>query len=159
MLTLILVRHAKSDWTNGTLTDHDRPLNSRGFSDAPAMAQALEKLNLAPKIILSSTATRAKQTADFFADALKIEINEDPQLYLASPTALLNAATKSGAKSLLIVAHNPGISTLAEKFAPQISHMPTTAITVLQWDTDDWNVATSIPPTRVDFLTPDSISR
>lgn len=159
MLTLILVRHAKSDWTNGTLTDHDRPLNPRGINDAPLMAAALNNLELNPELILSSSATRASQTAEFFAAELGVDVIENENLYLAGPATLLDAAAQSGASSLVIVAHNPGISTLAERFAPDISHMPTCAITVLQWDCDDWAVASAIAPTRVETLTPSSITK
>ena len=41
MKTLILVRHAKSDWSGDGLPDFDRPLNERGKKDAPAMAARL----------------------------------------------------------------------------------------------------------------------
>lgn len=123
------------------------------------MAAALNMLRLNPELILSSTATRAAQTADLFAAELGIEVIEKEELYLAGPTTLLDAAAQSGAKSLIIVAHNPGISSLAERFAPQISHMPSSAITVLQWDCDDWDVASAAAPKRVETLTPSSITR
>ena len=38
---LILTRHAKSSWDDPGMDDHDRPLNSRGLRDAPAMGQWL----------------------------------------------------------------------------------------------------------------------
>ncbi|RZI88087.1 MAG: phosphohistidine phosphatase, partial [Microbacterium sp.] len=41
MTTLVLVRHAKSDWGDPGLDDHDRPLNDRGLRDAPAVAARL----------------------------------------------------------------------------------------------------------------------
>ena len=43
MVELILVRHAKSDWGDPSLPDHDRPLNTRGRSDAPVMAARLAR--------------------------------------------------------------------------------------------------------------------
>ena len=38
---LLLVRHAKSSWDDFSIKDFDRPLNDRGKSDAPMMAQRL----------------------------------------------------------------------------------------------------------------------
>ena len=35
MKQLLLIRHAKSDWGNASLSDFDRPLNERGKRDAP----------------------------------------------------------------------------------------------------------------------------
>ena len=36
-IRLALVRHAKSDWGDPDLDDHDRPLNERGLRDAGAV--------------------------------------------------------------------------------------------------------------------------
>jgi len=38
---LILIRHAKSSWSNLKISDFDRPLNKRGKQEAPLMAQRL----------------------------------------------------------------------------------------------------------------------
>jgi phosphohistidine phosphatase len=39
---LFLIRHAKSSWETGLLSDFDRPLNERGKKDAPEMAARLK---------------------------------------------------------------------------------------------------------------------
>ena len=62
MIRLVLVRHAKSDWANPSIDDHDRPLNARGLRDAPRMARALAGTGFRPEVILSSTALRARTT-------------------------------------------------------------------------------------------------
>ncbi len=59
MKVLGLFRHAKSDWGNPGLDDHDRPLNDRGVRDAPRMARGLAETGFRPEVILSSTALRA----------------------------------------------------------------------------------------------------
>ena len=51
---LILMRHAKSDWSDSSLSDHDRPLNSRGQRDAPRMANWLAESDWIPDVVLSS---------------------------------------------------------------------------------------------------------
>ena len=49
---LVLMRHAKSDWGDNSLSDHDRPLNRRGMEDAPSMAQWIEENDLIPDQII-----------------------------------------------------------------------------------------------------------
>ena len=62
--TLILMRHAKSDWGHAGLADHDRPLNARGTRDAPRMGAWLRGKGHLPDEVLCSTATRTRQTLE-----------------------------------------------------------------------------------------------
>ena len=64
--TLLIIRHAKSSWDIGTLTDFERPLNERGKRDAPEMAARLKKRNIKIDAFVSSPAKRAKKTAELF---------------------------------------------------------------------------------------------
>ena len=68
MKTLLLLRHAKSSWKDDTLTDHQRPLNKRGLATAPMMGQYLAEHGLLPDRIISSTAARAKHTAELIVE-------------------------------------------------------------------------------------------
>ena len=63
MKLLSILRHAKSSWSDSSLPDHDRPLNKRGFRDAPRMGELIREKGLVPNAILSSTALRARETA------------------------------------------------------------------------------------------------
>jgi len=56
MKQLILIRHAKSDWSTASLGDLDRPLNERGKKDAPQMAKRL----LAKKIKIDAFVSNVK---------------------------------------------------------------------------------------------------
>lgn len=155
MIDLVLVRHAKSDWGEPGLADHDRPLNDRGHRDAPAMAARLAATGVRPAVLLSSTALRARTTAFAFGDALGVEVELRAELYGASARTLLATAAASGASSVMLVAHDPGMTDLAEELSGGgISHMPTCAVAHFTWDTDDWDVAESIPPTTWDQQTP-----
>lgn len=71
--TLILVRHAKSDWGNPDLDDFDRPLNGRGKSDAPVMAHRLLDKKVKIDAFIASPAKRARKTAAIFAAAYKTD--------------------------------------------------------------------------------------
>ena len=67
MQQLILLRHAKSDWSVGDGTDFSRPLAPRGERELPVIASAL-KPYLAGRIsCLCSPAMRTRQTFDIGA--------------------------------------------------------------------------------------------
>ena len=72
MIQLVLARHAKSDWVDESLDDHDRPLNDRGRRDAPAMARSVLRHGVRPEVLLSSTALRARTTAEAFGDEFEV---------------------------------------------------------------------------------------
>lgn len=155
MTTLVLVRHAKSDWGDPGLDDHDRPLNERGLRDAPEMARRLAASGVAPDVILTSTALRAWTTAAFFADALGVTPQEREELYGAPARILLATAAQAGAATVVVVAHDPGMTVLAESLSGGgIGAMPTCAVAVFTWDTDDWDIATATDPASWTFDTP-----
>ena len=154
MTSLALVRHAKSDWGDPSLDDHDRPLNDRGRRDAPLMARRLADSGFAIDAILSSTALRARTTAAYFGKAFGLDVRLDEELYGAPASVLLQAAEGSGVSSVMIVAHDPGMSVLAGRLSGEIEHMPTCAVATFRWDTDDWAVATTLDPDSWTFLSP-----
>ncbi len=154
MTSLVLVRHAKSDWGDASLDDHDRPLNERGRRDAPIMAQRLADSGFAVEAILASTALRARTTAAYFGQALGLDVRLDEALYGAPASALLQAAADSGVSSVMVVAHDPGMSVLAGRLSGEIEHMPTCAVATFTWDADDWAVATSLDPDSWTFSAP-----
>lgn len=155
MSTLILVRHAKSDWADADLTDHDRPLNDRGRRDAPVMADRVATSGVSVDTIVTSTALRARTTAGIFGERLGLAPRLESGLYLAPGAALLSAARDDGAASVMIVAHDPGLTDLAYDLSDGgIGHMPTCAVAIFTWETDNWDVATSLPPTSWSFHTP-----
>ncbi|GAA3018439.1 SixA phosphatase family protein [Microbacterium dextranolyticum] len=155
MTTLVLVRHAKSDWGDPGLDDHDRPLNTRGMRDAPTLAARLADSGLRPDALLSSTALRARTTAGFFGSALGLDVELDPDLYGAPASALLAAAAARSVDGVIVVAHDPGMTVLAERLSGGgIGHMPTCAVATFRWSTPDWDVATSVDPDEWTFDSP-----
>ena len=69
MKTVLILRHAKSDWGDPGKADFDRPLAKRGLEDAPRMGEVLARFECVPDRILASPAQRAKQTAELVAKA------------------------------------------------------------------------------------------
>ncbi len=155
MTMLVLVRHAKSDWGDPGLDDHERPLNARGMRDAPALAARLAASGFEPDVLLTSTALRARTTAGFFADALGVAAEPREELYGASARTLLATAVAAGAPRVMLVAHDPGMTVLAETLSGGgIPAMPTCAVATFAWETDDWDVASSIDPDAWEFDSP-----
>ncbi len=151
MIRVYLLRHAKSDWSDPSLADFDRPLNKRGRKAAPVMGRYLRKHKLLPDLVLCSSAVRAQQTWARTAEELKDEVPVKylRSLYLAPPSRLLAALHRvpSGTKSVLLVAHNPGMEHLAAQLAGSgeataLARMgekfPTAALAVFSFETDDW---------------------
>ena len=108
------MRHAKSSWKSAAPTDHQRPLNKRGRRAAPLVARRLAELDWLPQLVLSSDATRTRQTyarmceaAGFEARDVEVRLTRD--LYLADVGALaeLLAAVPTPA-TVLALGHNPG---------------------------------------------------
>ena len=145
MKTLYIMRHAKSSWKFEELSDHDRPLNKRGRTDAPLMGQELAANNASLQLILSSPAVRALTTATLVAreldyDADDIAVND--RMYGASAEELLEIAREAPADvdSMLMVGHNESISEFANKLSPKhVASMPTASIVALRFDCDNWH--------------------
>lgn len=130
MKTLLVLRHAKSSWDHPNLSDHDRPLNGRGEKDAPRMGKLLKKRQLVPDLIISSTALRAKQTAEAVAEQCGYvrEIEFTEQFFHAEPQIYLKklATVDEQHHSVMVVGHNPGLEDLVNHLA-QVRETFTTA--------------------------------
>jgi phosphohistidine phosphatase len=145
MKTLIMVRHAKSDWTNPLQKDFDRTLNERGLANAPMMGSRLLQRGILIDSILSSTARRAEQTANLIANSLQYpsaNINWQAHLYHAEPDTIFDciSETKNTINNLLVVCHNPGITNFVNSICGVVTaNMPTCGMAAFQIATDDWN--------------------
>jgi phosphohistidine phosphatase len=116
MLSLALLRHAKSSWDATDIDDFDRPLNDRGRSAAPVMGAALKELNFSPELILCSPAKRTRETLTLISPFVKdAQVTFDDELYLTSQETLYARlkATPIGIKRVLMIGHNPGMHGLA----------------------------------------------
>jgi phosphohistidine phosphatase len=117
MLTLSLLRHAKSSWSNPTLRDRERPLATRGVTDAPLMGKAMAERGIDPELVLCSSARRTRDTLDLVLPELRVEPKVDyvDALYHASPEQMLEMlhGIQPGANRVMLVGHNPEIQAFA----------------------------------------------
>lgn len=142
---LTLVRHAKSSWSDQSVSDHDRKLNSRGERDAPMMGRRLLERGARPSLILTSTAKRARKTARTIARQLNYPIEfiqGESDLYLAAPDTILRvlAQQEDGFNDLMLFGHNPGITELADQLTGiQIDNVPTCGVVAIDVAVQRWS--------------------
>ena len=142
MKTLLILRHAKSSWSNPGLADIDRPLNKRGKRDAPRMGALLLEQELVPDIILCSPAVRARKTTKAVSDGSgyegEIEINDD--FYPGDPDTFIETlySIPEQIDTVMIVAHNPGLEELLYVLTGESARMPTSALAQVSLPIDKW---------------------
>jgi len=134
MKSVLVIRHAKSSWSDPGQPDFDRPLNERGKLDAPDMAKRLLDKSITIDAFISSPAKRARKTASLFAAAYKHDKENlilVPELYQAAPHNLFDAIAKAppAAETIAVFSHNPGITEFVNMLTEvRIDDMPTCAI-------------------------------
>ncbi|MGB5028161.1 MAG: histidine phosphatase family protein [Chitinophagaceae bacterium] len=144
MKTLLLIRHAKSDWANTALDDFDRPLNERGKKDAPEMADRLKDKKIMIDAFITSPAKRAAKTAKVFAEkyAIKKEgliIKEE--LYLPAPDVFYSVIEKTDdtLTNIAVFSHNNGITDFANMLTEtRIDNFPTCGVFAIKIESDSW---------------------
>lgn len=142
MKTLLLLRHAKSDWGDASLRDFDRPLAPRGERDAPRIGKALSKRGPLPDLVISSPAARAKATirAVMKAADLSLDVKFEESMYGASSVELVNLTRRLPDESscALLVGHNPGFGDLLNRLTGSHERMPTAALACMEFQADHW---------------------
>jgi phosphohistidine phosphatase len=152
MKTLILLRHAKSDWSQPGLSDHDRPLNGRGRKAAPLMADFIQQKSLRPDVVRCSTSKRTRQTLKPLKKKLPqgCDVAYLEELYHASADEILQdiVSLPQSASTALYVGHNPGMQDLALRLVGEADNegdraqirykFPTAGLAVFSFDCDDW---------------------
>ncbi|MBL7779221.1 MAG: histidine phosphatase family protein [Chitinophagales bacterium] len=164
MKQLVLIRHTKSDWSNFSLRDYDRPIKESRKQDATNMAKHLYKLGLQPDGIICSPALRTKQTAKLLCKGLKFDFEKivfDERLYESSAEDYMAVIQEVVAvvNTLVVIGHNPSITYFANKYANvQIDDVPTTGVVWLEFSGKDWLLSKSDKSRLKHFFTPSSVS-
>jgi phosphohistidine phosphatase len=146
VLRLTLIRHANAEWKDSSIADFDRPLNKRGLSEAEGIGKVLAEAEIAPELMLASTAKRTQQTAEIVGRLLGLaarRVKLVEQLYLARAEVILSIAQGTGPKvhHLALIGHNPGISELARALAPEdekVAELSTACACALTFTARSW---------------------
>lgn len=156
-MRLILMRHAKSDWSMGQ-DDHDRPLNARGRESARLLGDWLRNKGYMPDQVLCSTSLRTRETLALSGMAAPARFED--RLYHAAPSTLLESLKEAEGETVLMIAHNPGIAMFASHILAKLPmHVrfrdyPTGATLVADFAIDAWADVTPGTGNARDFVIP-----
>ena len=148
MKNLTIVRHAESVLQDTQYLDKDRPLTNNGRNDALTMSQKIRDAGIKPSKILSSSATRAWETALIIAKTIKYSENlltRDDRLYLADIHNLVCIIEEQNedVNNLMIIGHNPGLIELINLLSiKRIANLSTSGVVSLNINIDDWSLIT-----------------
>lgn len=140
MKTLILVRHAKSDWPEDT-EDFDRPLADSGFTEAQRMAEHLKSSGVKIDRMVTSPALRALSTCEIFNQGYQAEMEMDKKLYNANENNFESViySLPDEVESVAVFSHNNGISNFANSIYDGIFSFPTCGVVGFEVDCKTWS--------------------
>ncbi|RZK48465.1 MAG: hypothetical protein EOO99_10030 [Pedobacter sp.] len=147
---LILVRHAKADWSMREFNDLNRTLNASGYQEILDITARERVTSLRPQLIISSHAVRALSTAQAFLNTWQdqdpnpshlLELKIEPAIYEASLQQLWQVihALPTEVDKIALIGHNPGFTYLAVDLANlRMMELPTCGLLVLEFEASDW---------------------
>lgn len=161
MKTLLMIRHAKSNWGAPSLKDIDRTLNDRGNKDAPEMARWLKNKYKKIDLFVSSPATRARQTCAYFCEEYGVKKDKVlfvDELYQSSVSMIekVIASLDGSFDCVAVFSHNPGITDFVNTLCPKVAvdNIPTTGIFCVEAKIKDWKEFTAAEKEFVFFESP-----
>ena len=142
MKRLLILRHAKSSWNNAELSDFERPLNKRGRQAAPRLGYWIAENDIAPDVVICSTARRAQQTYQLVQNAVSwdVETIHTEELYLAPAHTYIEHLSQlaDNTSTAMVIGHNPGMEELVFQLCGEYHPMPTCALAVIAFDMEVW---------------------
>lgn len=154
------MRHAKSDWGADYDADHGRPLNNRGIESARLMGRVLAARDEVPQAVISSTAVRARTTAELAIEAggWRSHLLLDRALYESGPEVVIDvAAGAPDVERLMLVGHQPTWSMLVTQLTGERAEMKTATVAVVDFDLESWPGVAGATGTLSDVLNPRSL--
>jgi phosphohistidine phosphatase len=131
-MQLVIVRHAHAQ-NHGPTIDHSRPLSEHGHAQAHETASFLRSHHIEIDYAIISDAVRTTET---FANLdIQTTVEYSKRAYNASANTLAELITEvpNDCESIMIVAHNPGITDLAISCGYN-DVMSTGTAVIVEWD-------------------------
>ena len=148
-LTLVLLRHGEAeDQAPGPPgprgRDHGRRLTRRGRTEA--LAAVARCGATAPALVLASDAVRTRETAEILAGALSVRLELHPELYLGATGAHAKVVAGVGpdVSVLVLVGHNPVLSTWASRLSGDFVSLDTGDSVTLSIEARDFAEAVAL---------------
>ena len=147
MLTLYLLRHAKSSWDDASQQDFERPLNNRGRKACEVIGELIEEKGIDFDLVLVSTSLRTRQTIEFVKERAKLrgEVRYDERIYEATVSQLLEVISQvdNDRKSVLLVGHNPGLEGLLTLLTGEDVRVTTANLAKIKIKATKWSASLS----------------
>lgn len=148
MKILLLMRHGKSSWKDSKHgEDKRRPLNKKGEKDAQKMMELVKEKDLFPQVILTSTALRARNTANIFLDHCDGEIHfiALDNLYMAEPPVIREVlrSVPDQMERVLVIGHNPGMECLLQELTGAVESLSPGSMAYLELPVEHWSALSS----------------
>ena len=142
--TIVISRHGKSSSITDAKSDFERALKARGVEETRHVGSSLKDMLENIDLVVSSSAVRAKHTAEILAKELgysKKEIQLEPSLYESGldDVLLVLKSICSSNKKVLLVGHNPTWSDLVNLFQPKPTDvLRTSDVAVITFEIPGW---------------------
>ena len=144
MKNLILIRHSKSSYDDFS-SDKNRKCSEIGIARSIKVATAAKNYIKTDAYILSSTATRAAQTATIFSEIIPFlfdDIHFKDALYTFDSVALALEikALSNQINTAVIFGHNPAFTDFINNNTNlRLDNLPTSGFVSIEFDTNNWN--------------------
>lgn len=144
MKQLLLLRHAEAEAAPPGAKDFDRTLTERGRLEAAEAAAAIAAASITIDEILLSPSRRTRETADVVMHRLGLQTQARiiAPLYLAAADTMLETVRdcRHSSGTVLLIAHNPGISELAHLLSGGAEEvgLRTAGLCLLVFPVDSW---------------------
>ena len=160
MKTILILRHAKSDWDANYVGDHERPLSTRGQKFSSRMGRYIANVGPLPDLIICSTALRTRETLErvmHAGDFPPVDVRFDPILYMATYDQMMSciAAVPDEMDTVMMVGHEPTTSLFAGQLIGSASiRFPTAALARIDLNVEHWSSCRTGVGTLAWFVTP-----
>ena len=140
---IIILRHAQSAGKQANQTDYERSLTLEGERAANNLGAMMLQQSIKPDYLLSSSAVRAKMTADIAIKSLGVSpsrVQYLKELYEASTDVWVHQLQQlpDDAASPLLVGHNPVLSQLVSLLEGRLVDLAPAAFFTCEINLDSW---------------------
>lgn len=140
---LLIIRHAKSDWSGDVGKDFDRPLAKRGVEASKQLGQALTTMRAVPELIITSPAKRALETTKLLIKhgGWDCEVEREREFYGGGPDHVLDTVQgiDKEFERVAIIGHEPTWSAFASAMIGGAEiHVPTACLIRVELKKTSW---------------------
>ena len=142
MKTIILFRHSESEYKSINSIDHDRHLTNDGIEIAKKMGLYLSNIKNIPDLVISSTALRAKATAEAANnEAWNSKLKLNPKIYKGDINTLIKLVANENdiVNTICLVGHEPYLSSFVCKVTNRsYINFPIASMAKINFETGSW---------------------